>query len=954
MTSVSLQCTECKTTLATNQNPHRRSTWEFLICMAQDGTRHVCLQPSQAIDMKTEPVLDSKSMKNALLFCQCGHNIGSHLKKSVLVKDARWVYCVDGERTTIQYSNQTSTTTREWKQNDEQCALFALFPKYCSEKESNGVCSKKRCQYLHCEKVSPQKKSGSHREKESRPVVPRHQGHASQTVGSSSHHAHSTRTNEAAPIPKGHAQPSSRGQMNGFKKPNTFVKNNRIINLEVLLSDGYVNNPKNKDLAEILASDEFSEQVLNKKSFSTLPIKQVRRLIQLYISDAFLSTVQVSLLPKALQILLNSRFWAKDMNLFIQMNLNEIEDVFSVVKLFESCLRHVRQDCCLLSVAELKSTFERKFLNDANIELVAKLSQRIQSIESTRNVTNIRGFDSQLDFDEEYEAQNQNWAHNVTILPSIEELKNRNPNLRSNKHTFQSAQEYLSTHFNLLKEEFVEPLRAGLKDFLHGDKLSSRDLSIFPNVEIESVEYKNSSVNFVVRLDKSKKLKDTAAFLQYGNLVCLYPMDLMNQRDVLTDEHYRPIFAIISDRRNIEAYSISLSSMSSKELSEMIDALNRKYLLIESPVYFTSVRSVLQSLSEMSDEDFINYEGILLRGERTSQLPRYIQQNPLMDISNICKDPQTSKHINVSTNWINDDSTILDPSQSKAVQHALTNSLAIIQGPPGCGKTFIGRHIIKIIHKHLERGSGPIVCVCYTNHALDQLLEGLLGDIPNLVRIGGRSRTENSQLAARNLSALRIQGYANEIRLLDKTIHSSISYIQILVALLKLPPATLISQLFPQFAMRLLSYRDGDRIIPIATDNTSAVNIWLNGKEKEQIKKMKRNKKGKNQEIETSNQFEALAEDHSGDNFAREITEDKQEEHVEKEDELADEDGDWQIENRNNVRAGPQGEGVNEDNSDDGYMDQQHYELLEIEAEYRALEQQMLYGYDDEEEYGFE
>lgn len=49
---------------------------------------------------------------------------------------------------------------------------------------------------------------------------------------------------------------------------------------------------------------------------------------------------------------------------------------------------------------------------------------------------------------------------------------------------------------------------------------------------------------------------------------------------------------------------------------------------------------------------------------------------------------------------------------------------------------------------------GPILCVCYTNHALDQFLEGLLrAGVQKLVRVGGRSRCE--ALAPFNLHELR-------------------------------------------------------------------------------------------------------------------------------------------------------------------------------------------------------
>lgn len=41
---------------------------------------------------------------------------------------------------------------------------------------------------------------------------------------------------------------------------------------------------------------------------------------------------------------------------------------------------------------------------------------------------------------------------------------------------------------------------------------------------------------------------------------------------------------------------------------------------------------------------------------------------------------------------------------------------------------------------------GPILVVCYTNHALDQFLEGILEYHPEgIIRVGGRSQSEKIQ-----------------------------------------------------------------------------------------------------------------------------------------------------------------------------------------------------------------
>ncbi|KAL9611040.1 MAG: hypothetical protein Q9167_004287 [Letrouitia subvulpina] len=88
--------------------------------------------------------------------------------------------------------------------------------------------------------------------------------------------------------------------------------------------------------------------------------------------------------------------------------------------------------------------------------------------------------------------------------------------------------------------------------------------------------------------------------------------------------------------------------------------------------------------------------------------------------------------------------TDLDRAQQNALIHTLSNSLALVQGPPGTGKSYTGVAIIKtLLGNRSVIDPGPIICVCYTNHALDQLLEHLIKDgVDKIIRIGSRSKSE--------------------------------------------------------------------------------------------------------------------------------------------------------------------------------------------------------------------
>lgn len=89
----------------------------------------------------------------------------------------------------------------------------------------------------------------------------------------------------------------------------------------------------------------------------------------------------------------------------------------------------------------------------------------------------------------------------------------------------------------------------------------------------------------------------------------------------------------------------------------------------------------------------------------------------------------------------------LDPSQFRAYFAALSQKVSVIQGPPGTGKTYLGLRIVETLlktKKSLKVGEpwAPILVICYTNHALDQFLEGILKFTKNIVRIGSQSKCE--------------------------------------------------------------------------------------------------------------------------------------------------------------------------------------------------------------------
>ncbi|KGQ06692.1 NFX1-type zinc finger-containing protein 1 [Beauveria bassiana D1-5] len=98
--------------------------------------------------------------------------------------------------------------------------------------------------------------------------------------------------------------------------------------------------------------------------------------------------------------------------------------------------------------------------------------------------------------------------------------------------------------------------------------------------------------------------------------------------------------------------------------------------------------------------------------------------------------------------------TDLDRGQCRALVAALCREFALIQGPPGTGKSYLGIKLMNILLNCQGQAElGPIVVVCYTNHALDQFLEHILKyGTKKVIRIGGQSHS--AVLEGHNLRAV--------------------------------------------------------------------------------------------------------------------------------------------------------------------------------------------------------
>ncbi|KAG8442586.1 hypothetical protein GDO86_011395 [Hymenochirus boettgeri] len=338
--------------------------------------------------------------------------------------------------------------------------------------------------------------------------------------------------------------------------------------------------------------------------------------------------------------------------------------------------------------------------------------------------------------------------------------------------SYPDAQSYLDTHFRLLREDFIRPLRDGISQLVNvqNKELAEAkidDIRIYFNTQILSPVCTNVGIVHEVKFDicnLSQVRWENSRRLLYGALVCLSK-----------DNFNKMFFATVADRsvRDLEKGIITL--MFSEESRQALASYNVNYtfLMVEATAYFEAYRHVLEGLKEMVDTE-IPFQNYIVHCDTVMCPPHYLSENRSgYSIEKLLKHSnsrQNKGHLNIFkqtyksdfdvlrfNTWPTKEDLELDESQYEAFRMSLTSELAIVQGPPGTGKTYVG---LKIIYTLLENsaiwktGKNPILVVCYTNHALDQFLEGILKYVEcDIVRVGSRSSSEILQ--ERSLSKIR-------------------------------------------------------------------------------------------------------------------------------------------------------------------------------------------------------
>ncbi|EPS39692.1 hypothetical protein H072_6524 [Dactylellina haptotyla CBS 200.50] len=357
------------------------------------------------------------------------------------------------------------------------------------------------------------------------------------------------------------------------------------------------------------------------------------------------------------------------------------------------------------------------------------------------------------------EGINLKWRALPEVPSSAELMAEEEVDIPGNEveEPWESVDEYLGAHYELLREDCFSPLRESVGRFRADTTMDDGpETCIYENCRIVGFTFAYSQgicvkMSFSTNRARKRIRWENSKRLCPGTLVAL-TSDNFDKSIRVATVAARPIDSLNYDsRRGLEVDLLLLP----EELE--IDP-TKTWIMVESrSSYFEAYKHVLKALQRMEIDFPLHH--ILTLQEKEIRAPKSIVRHPNLDLTpcfNDQADTTALRDVNVLQKFPTKKTltTSMDETQLEAVKRILTKELAVIQGPPGCGKTFVSVKALSVMLANKKRDDPPIVVACQTNHALDQLLRHVIEFEPSVIRLGGRTQDQD-KIKSRTLYNVR-------------------------------------------------------------------------------------------------------------------------------------------------------------------------------------------------------
>ena len=376
----------------------------------------------------------------------------------------------------------------------------------------------------------------------------------------------------------------------------------------------------------------------------------------------------------------------------------------------------------------------------------------------------------------------QEWRR-VPDVPTPEELLGQDVGVPTNiiDGPFPSVEEYLQTHYELVREDTLSGLRAAVAHMQRSPESDdTQDIAVYENVGSRGPPHP------LLLSDKLAQVELLGLTFSPAHGVCSKVSFSLNRagKRVRWEQSKRLVSGtlVCLSQDNFETFKVA--TVAARPLSGLevnppeVDLLfhpddleidvSRPFLMVESRNgYFEAYKWVLRAMQRMNEDNMALKEHIVMLDKDVGP-PAYLQENPIYNLSGICSDDaekEPLEEVDILTQWPRKVKSSMDKSQIDALRAILTKRVAVVQGPPGTGKTYTSVMALTTLLRNMAEGDPPVVVACQTNHALDQLLRHVYQFEPDIIRLGGRTQDredikKRTIFNIRRASGVKIQGCA--------------------------------------------------------------------------------------------------------------------------------------------------------------------------------------------------
>ena len=336
------------------------------------------------------------------------------------------------------------------------------------------------------------------------------------------------------------------------------------------------------------------------------------------------------------------------------------EQIYTAIEVLSQG-KAIRKWCSEQSAGSMESDDEEETLRSAIKELCHKISKHFPELSLNilpmlkRNVEedfvfNIMENMAKAVASKMNGAMNQNkgsdWK-SLSFVPTTSELNSGI--VEANKHLqpvhlskpYKSPNDYMDVYYRLHRAEAFHAIQDAVAKLLSGE-YDPRDFNVYHSVFFAGMEVTQNSICFALQFKSHRRVKkwEISRLLTYGNLLCISPGQRFGQ-DV--------IWATVSNRdcdvlNKSNIIFVELCDFNRKPLRAIIHDLQvhgGQTVMVESPTYFHSMRSVLDTLSNKDPEKIPLSKEIVSVEYDPKALPRYDLQHYLFKLYNCSRSEVT-------------------------------------------------------------------------------------------------------------------------------------------------------------------------------------------------------------------------------------------------------------------------------------------------------------------------